>query len=93
MTPKHLPVAGAIILITLLGYLLFPGHTYLQQDNQIYVPILEHLWDNTVLANDPIAVNHHVTFTIYDELALSLRSLTGLGFREILVFDQLSKNK
>ena len=89
MTAKHLPVAGAIILITLLGFFFYPGHTYLQQDNQIYVPILEHLWDNTMLAMDPIAVQHHVTFTIYDEIMLTLRRLTGLGFQELMTADQL----
>ena len=85
----HIRLASAVILITLLGFLFFPGHTWLQQDSQIYAAILEHHWDPTVLANDPIAVNHHLTFTIYDELALAARRVTGLEFQPILVAGQL----
>ena len=32
-------VAAAILTITALGFFIFPGHTYLQQDTQIYVPM------------------------------------------------------
>jgi hypothetical protein len=85
----RLPLAAAVALLAALSYLVFPGHTYLQQDSQIYVAILEHLWDSSVLANDPVAARHHVTFTIYDEVALGLRRLTGLGFEPLLVADQL----
>jgi hypothetical protein len=89
MTARRLSLAAAIILLTMLGYFFFPGHTYLQQDTQIYVPILEHLWDSSVLAKDMVAVRHHVTFTIYDEMALAVRRLSGLGFKDILVSDEL----
>ncbi|MCP5120571.1 MAG: hypothetical protein GY953_58000 [bacterium] len=84
-----LPIAVAIVVITAFGYFLFPGHTYLQQDCQIYVPILERLHDDSVLAEDPVAVRHHVTFTVYDEWLLLARSVTGLEFEPLLVADQL----
>ena len=42
---RRLVVAAAICALTLLNYFQFPGHTYLQADTQIYVPILEHIWD------------------------------------------------
>src|ERR1700753_318027 len=71
--------AAAIIGLTLLGFFQFPGHTYLQQDTQIYIPILEHLWDGSVLSQDLLVQRPHVAFTLYDELALALRWITGAG--------------
>ncbi len=82
-------VAAAIVSLTLLTYFQFPGHTYLQQDTQIYVPILEHLWDGSVLSQDLLVQRPHVAFTLYDELALALRWLTGAGFHPILAGLQL----
>jgi hypothetical protein len=77
-------IAAAIACLSLLTYFQFPGHTYLQQDTQIYVPILEHLWDGSVLSQDLLVQRPHVAFTLYDELALGLRRATGLGFHSIL---------
>ncbi len=77
-------LAGAICALTLLSFFQFPGHTYLQADSQIYVPILEHIWNPDVLANDPIVTERHVAFTLYDELAVGLRKLTGLSFEQVL---------
>jgi uncharacterized membrane protein len=82
-------VAAAIIGLTLLSYFQFPGHTYLQQDTQIYVPILEHLWDFSVLSRDLLVQRPHVAFTLYDELTLALRWLTGSGFHGILATLQI----
>ncbi len=86
----QLGVAAGVALLTALSYLVFPGHTYLQQDSQIYVAILEHLWDPSVLAADPVATHHHVTFTLYDELVLGLRRLTGFGLEPLLAADHLA---
>lgn len=89
MTARKLGVAASVIALTLLGYFLLPGHTYLQSDTQVYLPILEHLHDPSVLGRDLLAQEPHVSFTIYDEAALWLRRLTGLGFREVLTLEQL----
>ncbi len=86
---NRIAIAAAILLITVLGYLLFPGHTWLQEDTQIYVPILEHRWDPAVLANDPVATETHVGYTIYDEIVLGVKSLTGAGFHTIMAADQI----
>ncbi len=85
----YAPLAAAVGLITALGFLLFPGQTWLQQDSQIYAAILEHLYNPSVLANDLVATRPHVAFTIYDELAVGARRLTGLGFYPLLTADQL----
>jgi hypothetical protein len=81
---KNLAVAAGILALAALTWLEFPGHTWLQQDTQIYVPILEHLRDPSVLCRDILAVRPHVSFTLYDETARSLSRVTGLGFREVL---------
>ena len=61
-----------VAALTLLSYFQFPGHTYLQADTQIYIPILEHLWDPAVLADDLLVQKPHVSFTLYDEAAAAL---------------------
>lgn len=82
-------LGAAICGLTLLTWFQFPGHTWLQQDSQIYVPILEHLWDPAALRQDILVQRPHVSFTLFDESALALRKVTGLGFREVLSFGQL----
>jgi len=83
-------IAAASVALALLTFFQFPGHTWLQQDSQIYVPILEHLRDPSVLRNEILVQHPHVAFTLYDEAAIGLRSLTGLGFREVLAFQQVA---
>ena len=87
---RHFAIAAASVALALLTFFQFPGHTYLQQDTQIYVPILEHLRDPGVLRNDILVQHPHVAFTLYDEAAIALRSLTGLGFEEVLAFQQVA---
>jgi hypothetical protein len=77
-------LAAAVAVLAALSFFQFPGHTWLQQDTQIYVPILEHLRDPSLLSKDILVERPHVAFTLYDECAIGLRNLTGLGFREIL---------
>src|SRR3989442_4615019 len=86
---KRLVVAAAIAALTLLSYSQFPGHTYLQADTQIYIPMLEHLWDPGALAKDPLAQKPHVSFTLYDEAAAVLRKITGLPFSRVLAGEQI----
>ncbi|HLK67672.1 MAG TPA: DUF6798 domain-containing protein [Bryobacteraceae bacterium] len=82
--------AAAVTALALLTFVQFPGHTYLQQDSQIYIPILEHLRDPLVLRNDILVAQPHVTFTLYDETARLLRAVTSLGFREVLAAGQVA---
>lgn len=88
MSQRFLTLA-AFALITLLGYFQFPGHTYLQSDTQIYIPILERLRDPGLYKADPVALRPHVSYTIYDEVSLALRRLTGLDFEWVLAAQQL----
>jgi hypothetical protein len=79
---------AAAFVITLLSFFQFPGHTILQSDTQIYIPILERLWDPSTFANDILAARPHVSFTLYDEIALGLRAVTGASFETILMSEQ-----
>ena len=87
---KPLATAAVCVALALLTFFQFPGHTWLQQDSQIYVPILEHLRDPAVLRNDILVQHPHVAFTLYDEAALALRAITGAGFREVLAAQQIA---
>src|SRR6266498_1054457 len=86
---KPLATAAVCVALALLTFFQFPGHTWLQQDSQIYAPILENQRDPAVLRNDVLVQRPHVSFTLYDEAALALRHITGLGFREVLAAEQL----
>src|SRR5579859_5271730 len=87
---NRLGPAAIALALALLTFFQFPGHTWLQQDTQIYVPILEHLRDPAVLRNDILVQHPHVAFTLYDEASIGLRSLTGLGFAQVLAFQQVA---
>jgi hypothetical protein len=84
MKVKFLFVAASIGLLALLSYFVFPGYEYWSGDTSLYVAMLEHLRDPTILAQDIVAQRPHLAFTIYDEVTLGLRQLTGLGFEGIL---------
>ncbi len=86
---KNAAVLAGIVVLTALTWFAFPGHTWLQQDTQIYLPILEHLRDPSVLRRDILVERPHVSFTLYDETARGLARVTGLGFREVLEGGQL----
>jgi hypothetical protein len=79
---------GALVAIALFSFFVFPRHTYLQQDTQIYVPILERQWSGA-LAGDPVAEQQHVRFTLYDELTNTLRWVTRLPLRNVLEGEQI----
>lgn len=86
---KNVFVGAAFAALTLLTWLQFPGHTWLQQDSQIYVPILEHLRDPSLLNNDILVQHPHVAFTLYDEVTLILERVTGLDVRRALSVQQI----
>ena len=87
---KTLAIAGVCLALSLLTFFQFPGHTWLQQDSQIYLPILEHLRDPSLLRNDILVQHPHVAFTLYDETALALRRATGRDFHDVLASQQLA---
>lgn len=89
MTRGRLAVSCAILALTLVGFFVFPGHTYLGSDTQIYVPMLEHIWDPTTFTLDLVATKPHLSYTLYDEIAISLRWLSRSSFENALIAQQL----
>ncbi len=88
MIPSRALVPLALLLLTLLGFTVFPGHTWLQSDTQIYIPILERQFDHSLFSHDEIALRPHVKFTLYDEITVGLRQLTGLNYDILLPAQQ-----
>jgi hypothetical protein len=80
-------VFALLLLITGLGFVLFPGHTYLYSDSQIYVPIIERLRNPLVLGND-IMATRPFGFSIYDSAALALTTYTPLRLEPALEVQQ-----
>jgi hypothetical protein len=78
-----------VVAVTWLEYQFFPGHTYLEGDTQIYLPILERLDAPGFLSRDLVATHPNVTHTIYDEITVALHGVLNLDFRTALVAQQL----
>ena len=78
-----------VVAATWLEYEFFPGHTYLEGDTQIYLPILERLDAPGFLSRDLVATHPNVTHTIYDEVTLSLHGVLNLNFQTALMAQQL----
>src|SRR5438270_10219525 len=77
-----------IVSVTCLEFEIFPGHTYLQSDTQIYVPMLERLDAPGCLSRDLVATHPVLTYTIYDEVTLFLHNVTGLSLKGALITQQ-----
>ena len=77
-------VLSFLLGLALLNFFWFPGHTYLQADTQIYIPLLEKLWDPSLYPRELVTSRPHLAYTIYDEVALVLRKVTHLPFRYVL---------
>src|SRR5437868_9735814 len=86
---KRVATASLCLGFALLTFFQFPGHTWLQQDTQIYAPILEHLRDPAVLRNDLLVAQPHLSFTLYDEAARFLRAATHCDFQTVLALQQI----
>src|ERR1041385_704942 len=84
-----LRLALGVAALAILGFFLFPGHTYLQSDTQIYVPMMDHLRDPQLFARDEMAVRPHVAMTVYDEMARAIVSVTRLPIQRVLQSEQL----
>ena len=90
-TERELPLTGTVcallLLLTTIGFVLFPGHTYLYSDSQIYVPIIERLRNPLVLGND-IMATRPFGFSIYDSVAQALTAFTPLRLEQALELQQ-----
>lgn len=87
MNADRLLIAAFIVLITALTF-YFPGHTWLQADTQIYIPLLEHIENPAVLDRDFLVSRSHLAFTLYDEIGIALHRLTHASFETVMMFQQ-----
>src|SRR6266699_6901320 len=67
-TGGNLGIPLMLVIITALSFAVFPGHSWLQIDSQIYVAIMLHQEHPDILAKDPVAVHSHTAGTLYDEI-------------------------
>ena len=79
----------ALVLATALGYLYFPGHHYLQQDTQIWLPVLAHAQDPSLFRQELIVTGAHIRLTIFDDVTLGLVRLLGISIETALAAQQL----
>jgi hypothetical protein len=86
---RRIAFCTGVLLLTFAGYFLFPGHTYLLSDTQIYIPMFDHLRDASLFTRDIMALRPHLSYTIYDETALLLVRLTRLSFETVLQTEQI----
>jgi hypothetical protein len=68
---------------------VFPGHSYLQSDTQIYVPMMERIYNPVLFYDDPMIKRPHLALTAYDEIAIGLRNYAGLDFENGLKLLQI----
>lgn len=78
-----------LTLLVLIGFFAVPGHTYLQADTQIFVPILERIENPGLYSRDFLLDYSHVSLTIYDEASIALRRLLHSGFEIALAGEQI----
>ena len=82
-------IGCALFLLTLLGFFTFPGHTFLQSDTQIYIPIFERLENPRLYERDYMLTTAHVGLTVYDETAIGLHRLTRANYGTVLAAEQI----
>lgn len=71
--------------VTYLEFCYFPGHSYLEGESQIFVPVLERLDAPGFLSRDLLAVSPHLTYTLYDEITLFLHRFTRQSLESVLL--------
>jgi hypothetical protein len=82
MSPAvKLAVAG----LALLSFFVYPGHTFLESDSQIFMPVLLHMQDPALYRNDVVLEGPHTAYTLYDELVRGLNFITGIR-HELLLY-------
>jgi hypothetical protein len=71
-----------------LEFTAFPGHSYLEAETQIYLPMLERVDAPGLLARDLVATNPTLSLTAYDEATLFLHEAGRQPFRRALLGQQ-----
>lgn len=75
----------AIFAAAWLEFTVFPGHSYLEGDTQLYVPVLERMAAPGLLSRDLVATNGALSLTAYDEATLLLHEGARQPIRRALL--------
>ncbi len=75
----------AFFAVAWLEFEFVPGHSYLADGSQLYLPVLQHLESPGYLSRDLLAMHPNVTYTAFDEITLFLHSAFHLDFRRALL--------
>jgi len=78
----------AIFAAAWLEFTVFPGHSYLEGDTQLYLPMLERVDSPGLLSRDLVATNPTLTLTAYDEVTLLLHDAGHQPFQRALLAQQ-----
>lgn len=81
-------VGAVFAVLAALGLYSFPGHSFLLSDTQIYIPLFEHIRDSRLYPNELILSGAHLSYTIYDEVTLTLSNLLAQDFETVLLGQQ-----
>jgi hypothetical protein len=79
----------AIFAAAWLEFTVFPGHSYLEGDTQLYLPMLERMDAPGLLSRDMVATNPTLSLTAYDEATLLLHEAGRQPFHRALLAQQL----
>lgn len=86
---RALLILLGLLAVTWFEFEVYPGHTYLQGETQLLVPMLERLDTPGFLSRDLVASNPVFAYTIYDEITESLHVGARLNFERALAAQQL----
>lgn len=86
---RALLLAFAFSAIVFVEFETVPGHTYLQGETQLYVPMLERLDTPGFLSRDLVATHPDLSYTVYDEITLFLHEAARLHFKAALFAQQV----
>jgi hypothetical protein len=78
-----------LLVVTWFEFQVYPGHSYLQGETQLLVPMLERLDTTGFLSRDLVASNPAFAYTIYDEISQFLHAAAGLPFENALLAQQV----
>src|ERR1700733_1149433 len=79
----------AIFAAAWLEFTVFPGHSYLEGDTQLYLPMLERMAAPGLLSRDLVATNGELSLTAYDEATLLLHEAGHQPLRRALLIQQV----
>lgn len=86
---RGLLITLALLVVTWFEFQVYPGHSYLQGETQLLVPMLERLDTPGFLSRDLVASNPSFAYTIYDEITQLLHAEGHLTFEQALLRQQI----